>query len=263
MVSRRTRPLSPHESVAMPLSPYQISVMYEAAKRVYSDSQKPARALDGLEADGIPRAVAAACIRNYQHMRRGERYRRTLTGATAEYLLDRIHQEFGPDGLKLALLSLWAHIEYLEPTRGSACRQERGLHERFSARLPVIVSPTYPDEVSPAECENRGFVEGATRQVLVNRYEREPRARAACIQHWGAVCYVCGFDFQKIYGDMGRGFIHVHHLIDIASVGTEYEVDPHTDLRPVCPNCHAMLHTQRPAMNVDDLKSKLAARRSG
>ncbi|HGL5383765.1 hypothetical protein [Burkholderia orbicola] len=117
----------------------------------------------------------------------------------------------------------------------------------------------FPDEIPP---DQQPLIEGAVKQVLVNRYERDPRARAACIQHWDAVCYVCGFDFQKTYGDMGRGFIHVHHLTDIASIGTEYEVDPHTDLRPVCPNCHAMLHTQRPAMDIDDLKSKLTARRS-
>ncbi|BAX58650.1 hypothetical protein BSFP_014670 [Burkholderia stabilis] len=244
----------------MPLSPYQISAMYDAAQRVYSDGQKPARALDGLEADGVPRAVASACIRNYQHMRRGERYRRTLTGATAEYLLDRIHQEFGHAGLKLALQSLWTHIEYLEPVRRSVCRQERTLHERFSARLSVTAASIYPDEVSPHDFENRKFIEGATRQVLVNQYERDWRARAACIQHWGAVCYVCRFDFQKTYGEMGRGFIHVHHLTDIASIGTEYEVDPHADLRPVCPNCHAMLHTQRPAMDIDELKAMLATR---
>lgn len=246
----------------MPLSPYQITAMYEAAKRVYSGAQKAARALDGLDAEGVSRAVGAACIRNYQHMRRGERYRRTLTGATAEYMLNRIHQEFGCDALKQALLSLQAHIEYLESVRRSVCRQERMLHERFSARLPVAVEPIYPDEVSPHEVKHREFIEGATQQVLVNRYERDPHARSACIQHWGAVCYVCRFDFQQTYGDMGLGFIHVHHLIDIASIGAEYEVDPHTDLRPVCPNCHAMLHTERPAIDIDELKAMLAARRS-
>jgi len=66
---------------------------------------------------------------------------------------------------------------------------------------------------------------------------------------------ICRFDFQKNYGEMGRGFIHVHHLTDIATIGTEYEVDPHVDLRPVCPNCHAMLHTQRPAINIEELKT--------
>ncbi|MFC5427492.1 HNH endonuclease [Paraburkholderia denitrificans] len=74
---------------------------------------------------------------------------------------------------------------------------------------------------------------------------------------------MCGFDFQKACGDMGRGFIHVHHLTEIASIGAEYDVDPYADLRPVCPNCHAMLHTQRPAIDIDELKTMLTARCSG
>ncbi|CAN0620185.1 5-methylcytosine-specific restriction enzyme A [Burkholderia multivorans] len=116
----------------------------------------------------------------------------------------------------------------------------------------------FPDEVPSGP---QMFVEGATQQVLVNQYERDRRARSACIRHWGTACYVCGFDFQKTYGDMGRGFIHVHHLTEIASIGAEYEVDPLTDLRPVCPNCHAMLHTRRPAIDIDELKSMLTAKR--
>ncbi|MFM0053273.1 HNH endonuclease [Caballeronia grimmiae] len=119
--------------------------------------------------------------------------------------------------------------------------------------------PIYPDEI-PAD--QPPFIEGATRQVLVNQYERDRRARSACIRHWGTACYVCGFDFQKAYGTMGCGFIHVHHLTDIASIGAEYEVDPRADLRPVCPNCHAMLHTERPAIDIHALKSMLAARQA-
>lgn len=138
------------------------------------------------------------------------------------------------------------------------CQQESGLQpeaDERSSEAPVV----YPDEVA---ADQRTFIEGAAKQVLVNQYERDSAARSACIQHWGPTCYVCGFDFYKTYGDMGRGFIHVHHLTDIASIGAEYQVDPRRDLRPVCPNCHAMLHTQRPALDIDVLKSQLLARGS-
>jgi 5-methylcytosine-specific restriction protein A len=238
----------------------QISAMYEAAKRVYSKEVMRARALDSLEEQyGVSQAVAASCIRNFRHMRHGERYRRTLTGATTEYLLDSIQRDFGNEGLALALASLLRHIEYLEPARGSTCVQERALHARFSTLLPDEPVIVYPDELPAGQPK---FVEGSSKQVLVNQFERDARARSACIRHWGPNCYVCGFDFHKTYGDMGRGFIHVHHLTEIASIGAEYEVDPHADLRPVCPNCHAMLHMQRPAIDIDELKSMLATRRS-
>lgn len=246
----------------MVLSASQIAEMYETAKRVHEGELERVHALDHLEHRGVTRARAADCIQNFRRMREGKLYTRTLTGATTAYFLDHLSADFPENGLENALAALWLHIEYLEPIRGGACRQERELHEEFSARLSAIIVPIYPDEVSSNEFESRKFIEGATRQVLVNQYERDLHARSACIQYWGAACYVCGFDFQKAYGDMGRGFIHVHHLIEIASIGTEYEVDPRDDLRPVCPNCHAMLHTQRPAIDIDQFKRTLALKHS-
>lgn len=120
----------------------------------------------------------------------------------------------------------------------------------------------HPDSAfdSPEELdESTGLVEGATRQVTVNAYERSAAARAACITHFGWACSVCNFDFAEAYGTIGERFIHVHHLRDLASIGHEYAVDPIADLRPVCPNCHAMLHTTKPAMNVEQLQEIMRA----
>lgn len=136
------------------------------------------------------------------------------------------------------------------PQQGGALLSRAGVQ---SSESTVV----YPDEVT---ADQRSFVEGATKQVLVNQYERDVAARSACIKHWKPICYVCGFDFHKTYGEMGLGFIHVHHLIDIASIGKEYQVNPRKDLRPVCPNCHAMLHTQRPALDIEVLRAQVLAR---
>lgn len=110
-----------------------------------------------------------------------------------------------------------------------------------------------PDEVIGVEA----FREGASTQVLVNRYERSPQARQACIDHHSTTCAVCGFDFGAVYGVLGEGYIHVHHLTDFSLVGDDYQFDPLADLRPVCPNCHAMLHRQRPALSIDALREML------
>lgn len=101
------------------------------------------------------------------------------------------------------------------------------------------------------------YTEGTANQVTQTRYERNPFARAACIKHYGYSCSVCKFDFEKHYGEIGRNFIHVHHLIQVATVGKTYEVDPIQDLIPVCPNCHAMLHKQNPPLTIEYLKSLL------
>ncbi len=104
------------------------------------------------------------------------------------------------------------------------------------------------------------FPEGSVARVEVNRYERDPRARAECLARWGTGCTVCGLDFEARYGTIGKGFIHVHHLRELWNVGDGYRVDPVRDLRPVCPNCHAMLHKERPALAIDALKAMIVAR---
>jgi 5-methylcytosine-specific restriction protein A len=76
----------------------------------------------------------------------------------------------------------------------------------------------------------------------VNRHERNPEARRVCVAHHGTNCAACGFSFEATYGDIGRDFIHVHHLVPVSEVGMDYKVDPLTDLVPLCPNCHAMAH---------------------
>ena len=96
----------------------------------------------------------------------------------------------------------------------------------------------YPDELVDPD----SFPEGAKQTVTVNRYERNRDARAACIEYHGLRCKACDIDFEERYGPHGAGFIHVHHLKPLSKVALEYEVNAITDLVPVCPNCHAMIH---------------------
>lgn len=119
-------------------------------------------------------------------------------------------------------------------------------------------------EVLAEEVEDpENYTEGATKTISVNVYERNPQARKACLSVHGFKCAVCGFDFEVEYGEIGKGFIHVHHLRQLADIGTEYVLNPTQDLRPVCPNCHAMLHRKRPAYTVEELISlRNAAKKS-
>ncbi len=111
----------------------------------------------------------------------------------------------------------------------------------------------YPDEVE----ESSFHTEGTVRQIIVNSYERNIEARDKCIEHYGLKCQDCCFDFEEYYGELGAGFIHVHHKIPLSEIGKEYEVDPINDLIPVCPNCHAMLHKKKPAISIDELRDIL------
>jgi 5-methylcytosine-specific restriction protein A len=113
-----------------------------------------------------------------------------------------------------------------------------------------VNSATIPEEM----IGNRKYQEGSKKQILVNIYERNDAARRKCIQHYGLRCCICDFDFQEKYGDVGLGFIHVHHLQPLSAINEEYELDPINDLRPVCPNCHAMIHRRNPPYTLEEMK---------
>ncbi len=111
--------------------------------------------------------------------------------------------------------------------------------------------------VMPEELDGEVFVEGAAKMVNVNAYERNVAARAKCVEHHGYACAVCSFDFESTYGDLGKRYIHVHHVVPLAEMGGEYVVDPVKDLVPVCPNCHAMIHATRPCLSVEQLRGHI------
>ena len=105
--------------------------------------------------------------------------------------------------------------------------------------------------------DDEKLYEGAVMKVNVNKYERNPKARKECVAKKGYKCLVCGKDFEATYGEIGKGFIHVHHLVPISTIGKEYELNVETDLAPVCPNCHYMLHRKDPPYTIDELRNIL------
>jgi hypothetical protein len=106
-----------------------------------------------------------------------------------------------------------------------------------------------------------GYFEGLRSVIQVERIERDPRARKRCIEHYGAECQACGFNFDDVYGKLGRGFIHVHHRRQLAKSKGRRAVDPIRDLEPLCPNCHAMVHMVAPPISSRKLRSLIESRR--
>lgn len=114
-----------------------------------------------------------------------------------------------------------------------------------------------PEEIYTKDVEL--LLEGATTSIYINKYERNRVARNQCIAHYGPTCIVCKTDFESVYGDVGKDFIHVHHIVPLNKVKTTYEVNLITDLVPVCPNCHAMLHRKvnGKLLTIEELKNRL------
>ena len=103
--------------------------------------------------------------------------------------------------------------------------------------------------------EIRLYSEGKAKKLTCKTYDRNPAARQACIEYYGYSCTVCGFNFEKVYGQLGAKYIEVHHVKPISEIGEEYSINPVKDLRPVCANCHRILHKTRPPLSTEELKA--------
>ena len=135
----------------------------------------------------------------------------------------------------------------------------QGVQECPNVLLDFLLNPSssveddydvdYPED-------DEALYEGSLIKVMANKYERNRDARKKCIEIKGAKCAVCGFDFVEMYGEVGKGFIHVHHVVPISSIGKTYKLDIIKDLVPVCPNCHYMLHRKNPPYEIVELKKQ-------
>lgn len=136
--------------------------------------------------------------------------------------------------------------------------QKYGGTKQFIDTLLTIWGKNSLNNLMPEQIlGEEGLFEGVKKLIEVNAYERNLVARGECIKHYGLKCSVCGFDFQEEFGDLGKGFIHVHHIKPLAEIREKYLVDPILDLRPICPNCHAMIHRTSPICTIEELKKIL------
>ncbi len=75
------------------------------------------------------------------------------------------------------------------------------------------------------------------------RIERNNKLSKKVKKLKGYKCEVCNFNFQEIYGDIGKEFIEAHHLIPLSKLqGEKVALDPIKDFAVLCSNCHRMIH---------------------
>jgi 5-methylcytosine-specific restriction protein A len=116
-----------------------------------------------------------------------------------------------------------------------------------------------PTTAYPAEVVGGTHPAGAVSHIQVNRFERDPDARRACLAFHGTSCAACGFSFESAYGEAGTGATAVHHVVPPAMLGSGYQLDPIADLIPLCHNCHAVAHGANPALTVSELRGIILA----
>jgi 5-methylcytosine-specific restriction protein A len=125
----------------------------------------------------------------------------------------------------------------------------------FSILIPLI---TEEPERLLEEISSDYQEEGRKSSVTVNRYERSRVNRAIALEIHGFVCTGCELRMADLYGPIGEGVIHVHHLEPVSLMDAPRILNPATDLVPLCPNCHSIVHKRNPPLNISELKMTLA-----
>jgi len=148
--------------------------------------------------------------------------------------------------------------ELYDDTEGRMKELKGEFHNSYLKPIARAYDSSICEFSFPEEIKSESVLkEGAIRLVSVNAYERSAEARRRCIAKHGINCAVCDFNFEAVYGPSAAGFIHVHHLFPVALQGGEYAVDPDLDLRPVCPNCHAVIHMGGKCLSIEEAKALL------
>ena len=219
-----------------------------------ADQQKVQKFVDAIEVDLLE------VIRSNQHVDLHEVYEYTDKDALDELInmtnrgRSLAAQNEQSDGLLREAIDYY--LGYLDSKKHPLSEVEKRNRKKNPPPGNSGSSSQTPSDTSTPEPEPETYdkLEGAKHQDTVTRYERDRENRKACIAHYGYVCQVCKMDFAKTYGDLGKEFIEVHHLHPVAQ--GERNVNPITDLIPLCSNCHSMIHRQEDVSDWNGLREK-------
>jgi predicted restriction endonuclease len=148
-------------------------------------------------------------------------------------------------------------LRHDEKTYGASLwKHEIKESEKFESKE---IEKTIEADIDSEKAEDESYYkDGAVKEYYGRRYERNPENRKKAIELHGLDCVVCGFNFEKVYGERGKGFIEVHHIKPLSTLEKEMVIDPEQDLVPVCSNCHRMIHRRKDdVLTVEELRSTL------
>lgn len=101
------------------------------------------------------------------------------------------------------------------------------------------------------------ITEGRMVRVLVNRYERDRTIIAKATKIHGRTCAGCKMDFKSVYGSDIPEIIHFHHIRPLAVLKNETTKDVVKDIVPLCPNCHAVVHSTNELISIKSLVKRI------
>ena len=207
----------------------QMSAIYKMAKAIYNKEERLKNGKEKLFLTlGVKPNSFADFYRAFQKMLDGELHTRGISTDLRDYYLSQIYKDYGADKLRIALKAYMDFIIYYEEGHNNTLREiERDIHQKYCNFLNEIhTNRTIENEIN-------AYWEGELGQVTITTHERKIKARNKCIKSKGTKCFVCGFDFENTYGELGKGFIHIHHVTPISNRDGRYEIEVENDLYPL------------------------------
>ncbi|MED4990883.1 HNH endonuclease [Parageobacillus toebii] len=169
----------------------------------------------------------------------------------------RYYEKLAIKELRIKLRNKYLSIDLVK------CKQKESEEKELQQNIKQISEEVIKEDID-AELfeEHPTYKEGAVQEYYGKRYERNPESRKKAIEIHGLNCVVCGFNFEEVYGERGKDFIEVHHVKPLSTIKEEVEINPETDLVPVCANCHRMIHRRKDdVLTIEELKSIVAQRK--
>ncbi len=134
---------------------------------------------------------------------------------------------------------------------------ESHLNEFIDLYLRIVVNQSSQQSSAIVEDDEDGLsIEDGTRLREHKRIERNQKLAKKAKELQGYTCKSCGFDFEKKYGALGKGFIEAHHLTPVSTLkGKKIGLDPKKDFTVLCSNCHRMIHKTEFVDRVEEFKA--------
>lgn len=96
----------------------------------------------------------------------------------------------------------------------------------------------------------------SSNQEDLSQLDYKERIKKECIEYYGAICDLCGFDFGYTYGEQYENYIEVYNIHGVEGEITE-TTNPKEDLIPVCCNCYRVIHSQKPPISVEKMRKMI------
>ena len=176
--------------------------------------------------------------------------------STARAILHQLDKEYGVEFAGNESLDTWQVTKTFKVSikcfPKAYYRSEESLIETATTVLTPLIS---------AMAELIGYdktyeTEGQELEILTKKRERSRNNRLLALRIHGHICFTCGLNPKEKFGEQ-FDVIEIHHVEPLSELSVARVYDPHTDLIPLCPNCHRLIHTRMPAYTPDELKIKI------